>query len=842
MQPSVLKALEFDRIREALAHEALTPLGRARAMALDPATDPDLVETALRLTTEAVAFAGVGGSLAIVAPEDLEAVLGTLDVADQPLEPLMLLGLARFVESVDHVATTVRRHAAGAAGESIAPGLLAIAQHSASFIDEVGAVRRAIEPSGDVSDRASPALAEIREKLRRQRARLRSSLESLTRGRDTAKYLQDQIITDRNGRYVVVVRAEHRDSIPGIVHGSSASGASLYLEPLATVELNNDVVALADREKQEIRRILLVLSNAFRLRDEELGATFDVAADLDELHAKVSLARRVDGVAPGITSDGRLEFLAARHPLLIPAVRDLLEDGPKGGGPRTVVGSDLVLIPPARALVISGPNTGGKTVALKATGLLALMAQSGLLLPVAPGSRFTPFRTIFADIGDEQSISASLSTFSAHIANIVAMDRALELPALMLLDEVGSGTDPAEGSALGTAIIDHFRRRGAVVMATTHDDALKSYAATTEGVLTAGFGFNPLTYAPTYRLMYGAPGRSLALEIALRLGLPADVIADARSRRTSREALLAAHLSRVDHELAALARDRATVEEDRGAVAAQRQRLLDHESRLTEREAILKKRTEDRMNEKLREARLEVDRIVGQLKIKADTLSEEVGRRSVLRGSVLSTGEVGDLRAEARSALGAVGDAVGASDTPHDSQALSEPPVVNQRVFVPAFGAEGIVRAVLGKQVEVEVRGKRLKVPLAGLEMPQGARQLGDSPRPTAQGARPIPAQRRTEQTDRLTAQSARETLGGPVPDLVVIGCTVDEALTRAEKFLDDGLLADARRLRIVHGHGTGRLREALTRFFREHPLVADVSPAGDHEGGRGAMILELRD
>ncbi len=279
--------------------------------------------------------------------------------------------------------------------------------------------------------------------------------------------------------------------------------------------------------------------------------------------------------------------------------------------------------------MISGPNTGGKTVALKATGLLALMAQSGLLIPVERGSRFTPLCTVFADIGDEQSISASLSTFSAHIANIVEMDRALELPALVLLDEVGSGTDPVEGGALGAAVIDHFRRRGALVMATTHDDALKSYAATTDGVVSAGFGFHPDTYAPTYRLLYGAPGRSLALEIAQRLGL---------ARRRHRRCTATAVRTRIPVGRAPLgprsrtrrgrARSAATWPSERETLAAERARLIQRETRLAEREAVMTRRLDDRLNETLRSARTEVDRIVGTLKEKAQTLAEQAQQRA----------------------------------------------------------------------------------------------------------------------------------------------------------------------------------------------------------------------
>jgi DNA mismatch repair protein MutS2 len=816
---SAAQALEFDRVREALAAGAATALGRARALALEPAVEPDEIARRLDLTVEAVRFAKDGRSLAITAPEDLQVTLQVVELGDQPLDPAGLLGLAQFVESVHSVSASV---------SASYSRLFAIAQRPASFDGEIAAIRRAIHPSGDVNDDASPALRDIRDKLRRARAKLRSTLEGLVRGRDTAKYLQDEIITDRNGRYVVVVRAEFREAIPGLVHASSASGASLYVEPLSTVEANNDIVALAEREVQEVRRILLALTNAFRVRAGDLEVLLDVAADLDELYARARFAARLDGTAPALATDGRVEFRGARHPLLV--IRSA--KGPRRSFPGAnveemtsevfslVVGTDILVVPPTTALVISGPNTGGKTVALKAAGLLAIMAQAGLLIPVDPGSAFTPFRSIFADIGDEQSIAASLSTFSGHIANLVDMDRALELPALMLLDEVGGGTDPIEGGALGVSVIDHFRLRGAIVVATTHDDAIKSYAATTPGVMTAAFGFNPETYAPTYRLVYGAPGRSLALEIAERLGMPHSVIAAARARRSERESLLAAHLARIDQELAALEGQRAGVAGERDRLAAEQQRLIERETRVTEREAVLKRRLDDRLNDKLREARNEVDQIVGKLKQKADTL----------KAAPLSTGDIGHLRVEGRAALEAVEASLGLAAPQKEEGHLDEAPAVGQVVFVSTFGADGIVRGVAGKDVDVEIKGKRVRVAIGALR------------RPATRGS----SSNVEVRTSKFGQSGERSGTASPTPaaarELVVIGQTVDQAVDRAEKFLDDALLSDERRLRIVHGHGTGRLRDGLRAFFREHPLVLSVTPAADNEGGGAATIIELKD
>ncbi|MCR4375374.1 MAG: Smr/MutS family protein, partial [Acidobacteria bacterium] len=474
--------------------------------------------------------------------------------------------------------------------------------------------------------------------------------------------------------------------------------------------------------------------------------------------------------------------------------------------------NDILIVPPVRALVISGPNTGGKTVALKAAGLLPLMAQAGLHIPVDPGSTLTPFRSIFADIGDDQSIAASLSTFSARIAHLVEMERALELPALVLLDEVGGGTDPIEGGALGTAVIDHFRRRGATVVATTHDDSLKSYAATTDGIAAAAMGFVPETYAPTYRLVYGAPGRSLALEIAERLGMPASVIAAARARRSDRETQLAEHLARVDREIATLEQERQALGDERRGVAEGRKQLLTRESHVTEREAVLRRRLDDRVNEKLREARAEIDRVVAQVKTRADALGT----------LVVSTGDIGQLRVQGRSALDTIAQPLEAPAPDGAGAALQRAPAAGDAVFVPAFGATARVTSVSGKHAEVDIRGKRMKVAWRDLHT----------------STMPAPEKKRG---GGVTAPS-RTGLVSAVRELMVIGKTVDQAIDEAEKFLDGALLADSRRLRIVHGHGTGRLREAMTKFFRDHPLVATVGPAPDNEGGSGATIVELKD
>ena len=440
MHVTTLRALEFDKIAAVVRSYAVTPLGARRLERLTPSTEPVRVAEGLDLTGEAILLLQDHQALPLRAGEAVNAALDGLALQGRPLEPLRLLALADFFDSVDRTAALVERAA------TRLPALAAVARRTSRFVDENARVRKAISQHGEVVDDASPALAGLRDKLRRQRQRLRGTLESYLRGRDTAKYLQDQVITERNGRYVIVVRAEHRGAIPGLIHGASASGASLYLEPLSTVDVNNDIVALEEQEAEEVRRILLALTDGYRARAGELQATLEAATELDVIQAKARCSMSFNGVRPALSHDGRLELLQARHPLLIPAVaRRLPEAEGRVARETEPVASDLLVIPPARALVITGPNTGGKTVALKTAGLLVLMAQAGVFVPVEAGSRLPVFRSVFADIGDEQSIAANLSTFSWHITSIVAMEKALTLPALVLLDEVGNGTDPVEG-------------------------------------------------------------------------------------------------------------------------------------------------------------------------------------------------------------------------------------------------------------------------------------------------------------------------------------------------------------------------------------------------------------
>jgi DNA mismatch repair protein MutS2 len=459
-------------------------------------------------------------------------------------------------------------------------------------------------------------------------------------------------------------------------------------------------------------------------------------------------------------------------------------------------------------LVISGPNTGGKTVALKTTGLFALMAQCGLHVPAGEGSVLPVFKRIYADIGDEQSIAANLSTFSAHLATIVEMTRDLEPPSLVLLDEVGAGTDPTEGGALGVAIVDHFRRRGAMVVATTHHGLMKAYAQSTEGVACASFGYDPDTYEPTYRLTLGAPGRSLALEMAERLGLPREAVRDARARRDDKEAQAEAVLARLEKEQALLARAREEIEAERREVEAARAR-----AREAEQDIVARKRRE-------------IEVYSRELKRRG-----EDAERKASEAIAAAVEKLEKAQAAAKAAPRIRGEAIQAIRDAQ-SQVLRDPELalpeervapqvpieIGTRVKIGALGLVGEVMALLGSEAEVAVSGKRLRVPRSELVALQGGKKKGSVSLPERPSRAAVPA------------------------EVNLVGLTVDEALPRVDKFLDDAALGDRHEIRVIHGFGEGKLRKAIAGFLKGHPHVASYRVGGANEGGGGVTIVELRD
>ena len=809
MNPNTYRVLEFEAIRTLLLSHAGSVPGRDLLKGLQPSSETGEVRERLATTAEGTVLLQEAGRQPYHDLPDLGPILREARVAGVHVEPRALMDVASFIEGGLEVA----RHVAQM---EKAPRLSRRAAGVKDASDVAAAIRRAILPSGEVADDASPRLAEIRRNLARLRVRLQSVMESFLRGKEADRLLQDKLITTRNDRYVLLLKAEHRADVPGIIHGSSGSGASVFVEPMPAVELNNDIVSMGDDEREEVARILLELTGRVAARAADLEHAAAVLGELDAVQAMALVARDMGASPPEIADGLDLDLIDARHPLLMPAITERL--GMPRRSTREPVPVTLRVGFGAPVLVISGPNTGGKTVALKTAGLLALMAQCGLHVPAAPGSRLPVFRRVYADIGDEQSIAADLSTFSAHLATIVEMTRDLQAPSLVLLDEVGAGTDPTEGGALGVAIVDYFRARGAMVMATTHHGLLKAYAQATPGVACASFDYDPKTYEPTYRLNLGKPGRSLALEMAERLGLAPSVVKDARARLDDKEAQAEALLKKLEDDQALLRREADRIAADRAALREEQERL-----RAADQEIAARKRTElEAFAKDLRRRGEEAARKAADAIHEAVLKVEGSHKTAAAAAGKARTAAVGAIRAAQEEALADVAP-------PPEPEAPGVPLEVGARVKVKSLGVTGEVLALPPTgEAEVAVSGKRLKVPRGELVVVAGAAARA------AQAARAA--------TAGGGASVSRAKGQGAASEINLVGLTVDEALPRVDKLLDDAFLAERKEVRVVHGFGAGRLRQAVAGLLQDHPHVAGFRPGAAGEGGGGVTVVELKE
>jgi DNA mismatch repair protein MutS2 len=794
------RVLEFEKIRTLLVAQAGSARGKTRIEALTPLREASAVRSALARTTEAVRLLEAPGRQPYNDLPDVDEPLISARVAGAHLEPATLLDLASFVEGASEIGRRVSLAEAS-------PSLARRAADIGDFADLAAVIRRAILPTGDVADDASPRLAEIRRTVARLRAQLHSVMESYLKSKDADRLLQDKLITTRNDRYVLLLKAEHRGQVPGIVHGGSGSGQSVFVEPMPAVELNNDIVSLADDERAEVLRVLRDLTSRVALRADDLARAAEILGELDALQAMALLARAMDAHAPSICEALDLELFDARHPLLSrPPVPVTLRVG--FGTP---------------VLVISGPNTGGKTVALKTIGLFALMAQCGLHVPAAPDSRLPVFRSLYADIGDDQSIAESLSTFSAHLAAIVEMTKDLYAPALVLLDEVGAGTDPTEGGGLGVAIVDYFRVQGAMVVATTHHGLMKAYAQATPAVACASFGYDPRSYEPTYRLELGVPGRSLALEMAERLGLPPAVVADARSRLSLKEAQAEAMLKELEDERARLLHEAERLANERRAHEARQSALRAAESALEERKQhelhAFAKDLRKKGELAARQAADAIKEAVARLEETRHRVEAEASRRPITARQ--SVNEAARVRTDTMARIREAQDAALSGVLPASPE-MGTAVAIGSRSRVASLGVIGEVLAIQGDTAELAVGGKRLRVPVTEL-MPLGGKPA--SPNASA---------------PRLHREPT-EAAAGPSAEVNVIGLTVDEALPRVDKFLDESALADRHEVRVIHGFGQGKLRKAVAGLLDGHPHVAAFRLGEAREGGAGATIVELK-
>ncbi len=784
MDGKSIALLEFPAVRERLAAATGFPPGRRLAEALEPTSDPVLVEIGLEETAQARALlaehpsAGIGGAHDIGPAVDRAARGGRLDAAQ-------FAAIAQTLEAAARLRDVL--------GDDRRPLLRELARGLHPLPALRSTLERSFDPTGELLDTASPRLGALRRATRIAYERLRTRLEQLVHSSEVSGALQDPLVTLRNGRYVIPVRAEARGRVKGIVHDASGSGQTLFVEPLVAVELGNAWREAQLAEAVEIERILDELSALVGSQAALLRETLGSLARFDLWGAKARLAEEMDATRAETAGRPELVLRGARHP----------------GLTGRVVPIDVELGVDFRALVVTGPNTGGKTVTLRTIGLLALMHQAGLHLPVDPGSRLPVFRDVFADIGDEQSVAQSLSTFSGHLRSIVRIAAAAGPGNLVLLDELGAGTDPTEGSALAQALLDHFLRRGALVAATTHYAELKVYAHTTPEARNASVEFDLETLSPTYHLRIGLPGGSQAFAIAERLGLPGEIVDAARSRLTEGQQAFEETLASIRAaDLAAReALDRARAAEQR---AAESQRNADEERRRARKER----------DESVAAARADAERLVEDLR------ADIRGARRRLERETVTAPALDELVERAEERLGRL-------PAPPPAVPSSAAPVawrVGARARSRAAGWEGRIVALErgGRRATLEVGGVRVTATTEDLEPPAPADER-----------RPGPRARRADEeaasgVTRLRLERARTIASA----LDVRGARVEEALAVVERYLEDAALAGLDRATIIHGLGTGALRDAIRAAATAHPLVRAVRPGERGEGGDGATVV----
>jgi DNA mismatch repair protein MutS2 len=796
--------LEFDRLREIVRRYTTCAPGRRAVEALAPASDLPVLEGAFARVREASAYVRAGGEFGFGALADPEAWLARLEAPGAVLAPAELLDAASLLDTAAWLKQAFRAEAAKY------PLLAERAAALADFRALATTIRRAVLPNGEISDTASSELKRIRAAIGRTRDTVQKNLNQLLRARGAeagADY-----VTLRNDRFVIPVRSADRRQVPGVVHGASASGQTVFVEPFEVIELNNKLVQLAEGEAAEIARILRELTERLQAELPPLCHAAQAIAELDSVFARARFAREFNCAMPEFASAAQMRLEDARHPVL--------EDTLRRQG-RPIVPISVALGGTETVLVISGPNTGGKTVALKTVGLAALAAQSGI--PVAAERAVLPlFDRVLADIGDEQSIAADLSTFSAHMLNLKAMLASATEGSLVLVDEMGTGTAPEEGSALAVALLEEFRARRCLTLATTHHDRLKTYASATPGVLNAAVEFDEVNLRPTYRLRVGVPGTSSGIAIAQRLGLPAQVVERARAElapEARQAAELIAYLHRSRDELEDMKRQaRAEFEQleaERGKlqtewVARQRKRLAELEQTFA---AALKKYEQEFI--RATEAIKEKQAARRATKIRADARED------------LDAAVVAHL-AESQQDLGTA--AMREAWQPPAPEQL----VPGARVRVRGLPSPVVLLALSGaggrrpeeQTAEIQAGPLRMKVQLAeiiGLAGEESGASAG-----AKKHARSV----------TLHSQPADE----PATDEInVIGCTVEEATRRVDKFVDQAALAGKSRVRIIHGHGTGALRRGLAEFLGAHPLVERIAAEAEDRGGTAITIVNLK-
>jgi len=802
MSRTALDILEFDNLRELLRQRTTCAPGRRHLDALEPGTHRAELEAAFALIREAREWLRAGRELGFGALSDPRGWLAKLAGPGLVLEASEFLDANSLLETSSWLRQQFREESAKF------PLLAGKASALADLRELQAAIRRCVLPNGEISDDASSALRRIRASILQTRDSVQKALKQLLRSRQAVA--GEDFVTLRNDRFVIPLKAEHRRSVPGVVHGASGTGQTVFVEPFETVEANNQLVQLAEDEAAEIFRILHELTERLRSTLGPLQFAAETIAQLDSVFARGRFARDFDACIPEFSPEPELRLESARHPVLEDKLRR---------EHRAIVPMSFTLGGEERLLVISGPNTGGKTVALKTTGVAVLSAESGI--PVAAQRAVLPlFDRVLVDIGDDQSIAADLSTFSSHMLNLKAMLAEATPNSLVLADEMGTGTAPEEGAALAVALLEEFRKKGCFVLATTHHDRLKTYASTTPGIVNAAVEFDEVNLRPTYRLMVGVPGGSSGIAIARRLGLADSIIEHARSLLTP-EAHQAAEL------IAYLHRSRDELDRLRNQMAEERQELERERQKLRAEWVDRQKQRIAELEQKFAEMLKHFEENVAQV---VDAVKDRELRAQLEKST---RRKMQDVRSVAKDELNiAVVQAIADSQMDLGTKMDSPAPVSLERlqpgtkIRVRGFSKPVILRRVEGSSAEIEAGPLRMKVALEEITGIEGGVPGKVSLSP---GAR-----------DNITVTSAGgEGSGGN--EINVIGMTVEQASERVDKFLDEAALAQRSTVRIIHGHGTGALRKGLGEFLKSHPLVERAQFETEEHGGKAITVVELR-
>src|SRR5438874_398585 len=829
MQHTSARVLEFDALRDLLAGYASSELGRSKVSALAPSRDLAWIVNQQQLTAEIREFRRVGGHFEFSGLADISELLEKSRISGAALETMEIRDVILLVDRAAEW-----REIALKPPRAMKQDWTAVRHLSggiADFTEFLRGFRNKILPDGTLDDKASPALAGIRREIEKQRRAIQQSLQGLLRRLSEGDALQEDVVTIRGERFVIPVKTEHKRRVPGVVHSASSSGQTVFVEPLETIEQNNELVRLLEDELVEIHRILLQMTSRIGERSHEIIQALDVLSELELQFAKARFAEDYNCVAPIIAEPARPDTegapplsrssrqhgdvdLPAATLILRDARHPLLERNLKSKA-ATVVPVTIELEGDQRELIITGPNTGGKTVGLKSVGLLALMAQAGIPVP-ATRMEMPIFDSVLADIGDYQSIEQNLSTFSAHVTNIDFISRTATADSLVLLDELGSATDPEEGAALAVAIAEHFLRTRCFTIISTHHTSLKVFGANSAGVVNAAVGFDEATLQPTYELRLGIPGASAGINIAQRLGLNPEIIQSARSR-------LGTQARDVGHFLDHL-------HADLRAAEAERLQLKAREEELARERARLASEGKREQQGKIRELEKKIEALIRDFEYQAREAVNAVQERAAAQKvSKEAERRIAKLR---RDFTDQFNSAVVAHSTGADREDPNAQPQLVKHVSegdyvkLKSVGRHArVVRRLDENHFEAEVGAMKMRI--AREDIAEVVSRAADNPLKAARAR-------------GISVVLERDADNVP-SEINVIGHTVDNATREVEKFVDRAFLAGLPRVRIVHGSGMGILRKALRRFLQKHPHVESIAEPPQNEGGGGATVAELK-